>query len=299
MNEFKTQTMCDLYEEIGALSDAEHPFLDPRFPSNSFTPICDMTPYVTEFLVHGDLDSVRELWGYLAGANGMHAFEQALAMPPPVGIEISTSGICEIRAALILGQRPHLRRQGAAFAAALVAATALSTRKAGIARVLRFEVTKNLSAEDAETAFAALERGTESCATFAGTMKQLPPMVRVAISNAIRDAEPAEPGAPLKLRTIPYSLGAGERAWGCSADIGHSLEESGALDTVIQMEGANATVRAPFVEEALAWNARQRALIPLADALLTCLGDCAQRINVLEASENAEIDKAIRELKFH
>lgn len=271
MNEFKTQAVCDLYEEIGALSDAERPFLDPRFPSNSFTPICDMTPYVTEFLVHNDLDSVRELWDYLAGANGMHAFEQILAMPPPVGIEISPSGLCEIRAALILNQRPHLRRQGATFAAALVAATALSTRKANLARSLRFEVTKNLSAQDAENAFTALEQGTDNCATFASTMKQLPPMVRVAVANAIRDAEPVEAGQPLKLRTIPYSLGAGERAWGCSADIGHSLEESGALDTVIEMEGANATVRPPFVEEARNWDLRQRALIPLADALLAWL----------------------------
>lgn len=299
MNEFKTQAVCDLYDEIGTLSDDKHPFLDPRFSASTWTPICDMTPYVTEFLVHDDLDAVRELWSFLAGTNGAHAFEQALTMPTPVGIEISTSGSCEIRAALILNQRPHLHRHGATFAAALVAATALSTRKADIARILRYEVTKNLSAADADAAFAALERGTDACATFATTMKQLPPMVRVAVSNAIRDAEPSEPGQPLKLRTIPYSLGAGERAWGCSADIGHSLEETGALDAVIQMEGANATVRAPFVEEALAWNARQRALIPLADALLAYLGDCAQRINVIQATENAEIDKAISELKFH
>ena len=84
---------------------------------------------------------------------------------------------------------------------------------------------------------AALKEGISSCASFAGLMKQIPPMVRIAIANLICRGLGESEGNSFWNRRIHYSLGYGERAYGCSEEVGRSYGDALEIFQTADVEG--------------------------------------------------------------
>ena len=73
-------------------------------------------------------------------------------------------------------------------------------------------VTIRIAGFEEETGDSKLKEGISLCASFAGLMKQIPPMVRIAIANLICRGLGESEGSSFWNRRIHYSLGYGERA---------------------------------------------------------------------------------------
>ena len=61
---FKTAGLNALWDEVGNLSHPDCPFLDRHYSPSTRMPVCDLTPYVTDFLIADDLESLTELLHY-------------------------------------------------------------------------------------------------------------------------------------------------------------------------------------------------------------------------------------------
>ena len=100
----------------------------------------------------------------------------------------------------------------------------------------------------------AVNQGVAGCERFAAIMKTEPPTVREAISGAMR--RPEHDDASLWNRRIHYSLGYGERAYGCSEKLNRECAESlGILEAIDPTTfGVPSSVTKAMITEALTAN---------------------------------------------
>ncbi|MBQ6339180.1 MAG: hypothetical protein IJI36_08555 [Kiritimatiellae bacterium] len=192
----------------------------------------------------GDIDGIKELWPYISSDSSLTLLNDILSVKVPDGLDVSDAAAAEIKAAYILSSRMATLHDGAAFVGGCVVASTLSTREVHLTSELEEDICRSLevlinryledgtwgrtetAAEEINSGLSALNEGISSCASFAGLMKQIPPMVRIAIADLIchslRDAQDSS----LWNRRIHYSLGYGERAYGCSEEVGRSYGEA-------------------------------------------------------------------------
>lgn len=244
-----------LVEDVGALFHPEHPFLDRAYSPSTLMPACDLTPYVAEMLEVDDIDGIKELWSYISVDSSFTLLNDIMSVKVPVGLDISDAAVAEIKAAYILSSRMATLHHGAAFVGGCVVASTLSTREVRLTPELEADICRNLevlinrfiedgswgrtqtAAEEIELGLAALKEGISSCVSFAGLMKQIPPMVRIAIANLICQGLCESEGNSFWNRRIHYSLGYGERAYGCSEEVGRSYGDALEIFQSAEVEG--------------------------------------------------------------
>ena len=244
-----------LVEDVGALFHPEHPFLDRAYSPSTLMPACDLTPYVAEMLEVDDIDGIKELWSYISVDSSFTLLNDIMSVKVPVGLDISGAAVAEIKAAYILSSRMATLHHGAAFVGGCVVASTLSTREVRLTPELEADICRNLevlinrfiedgswgrtqtAAEEIESGLAALKEGVSSCVSFAGLMKQIPPMVRIAIANLICQGLCESEGNSFWNRRIHYSLGYGERAYGCSEEVGRSYGDALEIFQSAEVEG--------------------------------------------------------------
>ena len=244
-----------LVEDVGALFHPEHPFLDRAYSPSTLMPACDLTPYVAEMLEVDDIDGIKELWSYISVDSSFTLLNDIMSVKVPVGLDISGAAAAEIKAAYILSSRMATLHHGAAFVGGCVVASTLSTREVRLTPELEADICRNLeflinrfiedgswgrtktAAEEIELGLAALKEGISSCVSFAGLMKQIPPMVRIAIANLICQGLCESEGNSFWNRRIHYSLGYGERAYGCSEEVGRSYGDALEIFQTADVEG--------------------------------------------------------------
>lgn len=244
-----------LVEDVGALFHPEHPFLDRAYSPSTLMPACDLTPYVAEMLEADDIDGIKELWSYISVDSSFALLNDIMSVKVPVGLDVSGAAAAEIKAAYILSSRMATLHHGAAFVGGCVVASTLSTREVQLTPELEADICRNLeflinrfiedgswgrtqtAAEEIESGLAALKEGISSCASFAGLMKQIPPMVRIAIANLICRGLGESEGNSFWDSRIHYSLGYGERAYGCSEEVGRSYGDALEIFQTADVEG--------------------------------------------------------------
>lgn len=234
---FKTAGLNALWGEVGNLSHPDCPFLDRHYSPSTRMPVCDLTPYVTDFLMADDLESLTELWHYIG-----HTYESlklALMANLPGGLQLSDYANHELRASYLLTVR-MANDNGAAFVGSKVVSTILSTRNVEVSGRLEDELNafiyreletlkKNGEPEidtdkTLEDTWSALRQGTIGCENFSGIMKQVPPMVRISFANAIRDMQ--SPYRSFYNNRFHFGNGYGDRVYGCSEIIGREYAKS-------------------------------------------------------------------------
>lgn len=237
---FKTAEVQNLANEYKGEFHSEYPFLDPRYSPSSHMPFTDLTLYVGEWIGEKKEDALYELWEYIGDSRGKVAMREALRMSIPNGLEISDFAKNEILAIYALTLRAHLAVDQADYPGAAMMATTFSTRNVKLSDGLRDALLTLVKHEfssrnkesnaynydvDVETksVLETLEQGVCGCERFAAIMKTVPPSVRVAISNSMRDTSA---DGSLWNRRIHYSLGYGERAYGCSEKLNREYATS-------------------------------------------------------------------------
>lgn len=232
-DDFRTPEVRNLAIEYKGEYHTEYPFLDSQYSPGSHMPFTDLTLYVSEWIGDGKKDALYELWKYIGDFRGEVAMREALRMSIPEGIEISAFARNEILAIYALTLRAHLAVDHADYPGAAMMATTFSTRnvllssklKTVLQALIRHEFTSRNQESDVynynvndetKAVLDALEQGVSGCEKFAAIMKTVPPTVRVAISDSMRDTRTDD---SLWNRRIHYSLGYGERAYGCSGKL--------------------------------------------------------------------------------
>lgn len=179
-----------------------------------------------------------------------------------------------MRAIYALTLRMELSVGHGEFTGAAMMATTLSTRNFTMADDLKnelerlvlqefkkrnkeFESTGNSpddAREQTRKVMEAVNQGVAGCERFAAIMKTVPPTVREAISGAMRLSEHDD--ASLWNRRIHYSLGYGERAYGCSEKLNRECAESlGILEAIDPATfGVPSSVTKAMITEALTAN---------------------------------------------
>lgn len=246
-DDFRTPEVRNLAIEYKGEYHTEYPFLDSQYSPGSHMPFTDLTLYVSEWIGDGKKDALYELWKYIGDFRGEVAMREALRMSIPEGIEISAFARNEILAIYALTLRAHLAVDHADYPGAAMMATTFSTRnvllssklKTVLQALIRHEFTSRNQESDVynynvndetKAVLDALEQGVSGCEKFAAIMKTVPPTVRVAISDSMRDTRTDD---SLWNRRIHYSLGYGERAYGCSGKLNRECAVSlGILEPV-------------------------------------------------------------------
>ena len=246
-DDFRTPEVRNLAIEYKGEYHKEYPFLDSQYSPGSHMPFTDLTLYVSEWIGDGKKDALYELWKYIGDFRGEVAMREALRMSIPEGIEISAFARNEILAIYALTLRAHLAVDHADYPGAAMMATTFSTRnvllssklKTVLQALIRHEFTSRNQESDVynynvndetKAVLDALEQGVSGCEKFAAIMKTVPPTVRVAISDSMRDTRTDD---SLWNRLIHYSLGYGERAYGCSGKLNRECAVSlGILEPV-------------------------------------------------------------------
>lgn len=244
---FKTPEVRNLAIEYKGEYHREYPFLDPQYSPGSHMPFTDLTLYVSEWIGDGKTDALYELWEYIGDFRGEAAMREALRMSIPEGIEISGFARNEILAIYALTLRAHLAVDHADYPGAAMMATTFSTRnvllsselKNVLQGLVKFEfISRNQESDvynydvntETKAVLDALEQGVSGCEKFAAIMKSVPPTVRVAIADSMLDTRTDD---SLWNRRIHYSLGYGERAYGCSEKLNRECAVSlGILEPV-------------------------------------------------------------------
>ena len=266
---------------IKALADEYHdeyhhdyPFLDPNYSPGSHMPFMDLTLQVGELIAANDETALYELWGFIGDFRHEVALREALRVSVPEGFEISDFAKNEMRAIYALTLRMELSVGHGEFTGAAMMATTLSTRDFTMADDLKnalerlvlqefkkrnkeFESTRNSpddAREQTRKVMEAVNQGVSGCERFAAIMKTVPPTVREAISGAMR--RPEHDDASLWNRRIHYSLGYGERAYGCSEKLNRECAESlGILEAIDPATfGVPSSVTKAMITEALTAN---------------------------------------------
>ena len=252
----------------------DYPFLDPNYSPGSHMPFMDLTPQVGEWITAGDEASLYELWSFIGDFRHEVALREALRVSVPVGLEISDFAKSEMLAIYALTLRMELAVGHGEFIGAAMMATTLSTRnfsmsdelRNALQRLVRQEFKKRNKEfessghspddvqEQTHKVMAAVDQGVVGCENFAAIMKTVPPTVREAISGAMRRPEHDE--VSLWNRRIHYSLGYGERAYGCSEKLNRECAESlGILEAIDPATfGVPSSVTKAMITEALTAN---------------------------------------------
>ena len=271
---FSSPAIKVLAEEYRGEYHRDYPFLDPDYSPGSHMPFMDLTPQVGEWIAAGDEPALYELWSFIGDFRHEIALREALRVSVPEGFEISDFARNEMRAIYALTLRMELSVGHGEFTGAAMMATTLSTRdftmsgdlKNALERLVlqefkkrnkEFETTGNSpddAREQTRKVMAAANKGVAGCERFAAIMKTVPPTVREAISGAMR--RPEHDDASLWNRRIHYSLGYGERAYGCSEKLNRECAESlGILEAIDPATfGVPSSVTKAMITEALTAN---------------------------------------------
>ena len=271
---FSSPAIKALAEEYRGEYHRDYPFLDPDYSPGSHMPFMDLTPQVGEWIAVGDEAALYELWSFIGDFRHEIALREALRVSVPEGFEISDFARNEMRAIYALTLRMELSVGHGEFTGAAMMATTLSTRdftmsgdlKNALERLVlqefkkrnkEFESTGNSpddAREQTRKVMAAANQGVAGCERFAAIMKTVPPTVREAISGAMR--RPEHDDASLWNRRIHYSLGYGERAYGCSEKLNRECAESlGILEAIDPATfGVPTSVTKAMITEALTAN---------------------------------------------
>lgn len=271
---FSSPAIKALAEEYRGEYHRDYPFLDPGYSPGSHMPFMDLTPQVGEWIAAGDEAALYELWSFIGDFRHEIALREALRVSVPKGFEISDFARNEMRAIYALTLRMELSVGHSEFTGAAMMATTLSTRdftmsddlKNTLERLVLQEFKKrNKEFESAGNApddtreqtrkvMAAVNQGVAGCERFAAIMKTVPPTVREAISGAMR--RPEHDDASLWNRRIHYSLGYGDRAYGCSEKLNRECAESlGILEAIDPATfGVPSSVTKAMITEALTAN---------------------------------------------
>ena len=263
-----------LAEEYRGEYHRDYPFLDPDYSPGSHMPFMDLTPQVGEWIAAGDEAALYELWGFIGDFRHKVALREALRVSVPEELEISDFAKNEMRAIYALTLRMELAVGHGEFTGAAMMATTLSSRDFTMSGDLKntlerlvlqefkrrnkeFESTGN-SLDDAweqtRKVMEAVNQGVAGCERFAAIMKTVPPTVREAISGAM--CRLGHDDATLWNRRIHYSLGYGERAYGCSEKLNRECTESlGILEAINPTTfGVSSSVTKAMITEALTVN---------------------------------------------
>ena len=271
---FSSPAIKVLAEEYRGEYHRDYPFLDPDYSPGSHMPFMDLTPQVGEWIAAGDEAALYELWGFIGDFRHEVALREALRVSVPEEFEISDFAKNEMWAIYALTLRMELAVGHGEFTGAAMMATTLSTRnftmsddlKNALERLVlqefkkrnkEFESTGNSpddAREQTRKVMAAVNQGVAGCENFAAIMKTVPPTVREAISGAMRLTEHDD--ASLWNRRIHYSLGYGERAYGCSEKLNRECAESlGILEAIDPATfGVPSSVTKAMITEALTAN---------------------------------------------
>lgn len=271
---FSSPAIKALAEEYRGEYHRDYPFLDPDYSPGSHMPFMDLTPQVGEWIAAGDEAALYELWSFIGDFRHEIALREALRASVPEGVEISDFARNEMRAIYALTLRMELSVGHGEFTGAAMMATTLSTRdftmsddlKNALERLVlqefkkrnkEFESTGHSpddAREQTRKVMAAVNQGVAGCERFAAIMKTVPPTVREAISGAMRRSEHDD--ASLWNRRIHYSLGYGERAYGCSEKLNRECAESlGILEAIDPATfGVPSSVTKAMITEALTAN---------------------------------------------
>ena len=250
MMTFKTDGMRALWEEVGDLSHPDYPFLDRNYSPSSCMPVCDLTPYVADFILQNDWAALNELWSYIGRSD--KTINPSILADIPDGLGLTEYARAELCAAYLLTSRIS-HDNGVAFVGGDVVSTILSTRDVDVDSAcsahwqsfLRCELEDMKSRdwpeldieEKVNDSWTALLQGTDRCENFANFMKGIPPMVRITFADAIRSAQSNPPYDSLYNKHLHFGNGYGHRVYGCSETIGRAYAQ--ALDIL----------RHPCVEE--------------------------------------------------
>ena len=271
---FSSPAIKVLAEEYRGEYHRDYPFLDPDYSPGSHMPFMDLTLQVGEWIATGDGAALYELWSFIGDFRHEVALREALRVSVPEGFEISDFAKNEMRAIYALTLRMELAVGHGEFAGAAMMATTLSTRDFTMSEDLKnalerlvlqefkkrnkeFESTGHSpddAREQTRKVMAAANQGVAGCERFAAIMKTVPPTVREAISGAMR--RPEHDDASLWNRRIHYSLGYGERAYGCSEKLNRECAESlGNLEAIDPATfGVPTSVTKAMITEALTAN---------------------------------------------
>lgn len=133
---FQTTEVAQFYDSIKQWSHPEHPFLDANYCPGSFAPAVDMTPFVTDCLIGGKHDAIRELWSFLTWRNAAsdHLLEKALSADMPAWLCLSTTAKHELKAMnmLLLRAASTSLRDDVSILGAALAATAIGSRQLAV-----------------------------------------------------------------------------------------------------------------------------------------------------------------------
>lgn len=271
---FSSPAIKALAEEYRGEYHRDYPFLNPDYSPGSHMPFMDLTLQVGEWIAVGDEAALYELWSFIGDFRHEIALREALRVSVPEGFEISDFARNEMRAIYALTLRMELSVGHGEFTGAAMMATTLSTRhftmsgdlKNALERLVlqefkkrnkEFESTGNSpddAREQTRKVMAEANQGVAGCERFAAIMKTVPPTVREAISGAMR--RPEHDDASLWNRRIHYSLGYGERAYGCSEKLNRECAESlGILEAIDPATvGVPTSVTKAMITEALTAN---------------------------------------------
>lgn len=271
---FSSPAIKALADEYHGEYHHDYPFLDHNYSPGSHMQFMDLTPQVGEWIAAGDATALYELWSFIGDFRHEIALREALRVSVPEGFEISDFAKNEMRAIYALTLRMELSVGHGEFTGAAMMATTLSTRNFTMADDLKnalerlvlqefkkrnkeFESTGNSpydAREQTRKVMEAVNQGVAGCERFAAIMKTVPPTVREAISGAMR--RPEHDDASLWNRRIHYSLGYGERAYGCSEKLNRECAESlGILAAVDPATfGVPSSVTKAMITEALTAN---------------------------------------------
>lgn len=185
--QFINPELNKLFQDLGEISHPEHPFLNR---DRGKEPMCDLTGYIAEWLETERIEAVRELWGYITGSGVVEQrlFEKALSLSIPEEFCFSLKEKCEIRAIVLLSLRTdsdkHMLFDAAGAISTLLASSVLSFSEEAvnlINQTLSFETKPS----ETRSTFDMSLLGKTNCEYFSYVMRQLPPMVRFALSRSI------------------------------------------------------------------------------------------------------------------
>ena len=236
---FKTDGIRALWEEVGDLSHPDYPFLDRNYSPSSCMPVCDLTPYVADFILQNDWEALNELWSYIGRSD--KTISPSILADLPDGLGLTEYARAELCAAYLLTSR-MANDNGVAFVGGDVVSTILSTRNVDVDSAclaqwqsfLRCELEDMKSRdcpeldveEKVNDSWAALLQGTARCENFANLMKSIPPMVRITLADAIRSAQSNPPYDSLYDKRLHFGNDYGHRVYGCSETIGRSYAQA-------------------------------------------------------------------------
>ncbi len=226
----RTAPVRALVDEFRAIGHELNPLLDAHYSLGGFYPVTDFTPVLGEWLAHGLIDEIADLWNQITSDHAAHRSTLSAAMaarvPREFGFDRETEN--ELRAVHLLGSRLALYEFGhnaVPHAIGNIFATRLASIEWTIAPAVADQLCDAAEREaliipelhpagrKREMACAAMAavRATfaEADRNVALWMQQIPPMSRLVIADYFQRGE-------RRLRPVLYY---GDRKYGCCGAI--------------------------------------------------------------------------------